>query len=154
MNDGVLSHVFGGWQIASTYEWQPGQLVEFPNLFYYGDLKNIRNDKPTLDRWFNTDGFERNPSRTPAAFHRRVFPLRIEGVRAQSTNLWNANLGRTFSFSERVKLELRCDVFNVANRSQFNPPVSTPTSTDFGRITSAVEESINRMFQVQARLRF
>ena len=154
MNDGVLSHVFGGWQIASTYEWQPGQLVEFPNLFYYGDLKNIRNDKPTLDRWFNTDGFERNPSRTPAAFHRRVFPLRIEGVRAQSTNLWNANLGRTFSFSERVKLELRCDVLNVANRSQFNPPVSTPTSTDFGRITSAVEESINRMFQVQARLRF
>ncbi len=154
LNGGVASHLLGGWQIASTYEWQPGQLVEFPNLFYYGDLKNIKNSKPTLDRWFNTDGFQRNPSLTPAAFHRRVFPLRVEGVRAQSTNLFNANLSRTFSFSERLNLELRCDVLNVANRSQFNPPVSTPTSTDFGRITGAIEESINRMFQVHARLRF
>jgi len=154
LNGGISSHVLGGWQIASTYEWQPGQLVEFPNLFYYGDLKNIKNSKPTMDRWFNTDGFERNPRLTPAAFHRRVFPLRVPGVRAQSTNLLNANLSRAFSFSERINLELRCDVLNVANRSQFNPPVSTPTSTDFGRITGAIQESINRMFQVQARLRF
>jgi len=154
LTSGVLNHVFGGWQIASTYEWQPGQLIEFPNLFYYGDLNDIKNSSPTLDRWFNTDQFERTANRTPAAFHRRVFPLRIDGVRALSTNVWSANLSRKFNFSESMLLEVRADVLNLTNRSQFNPPNSTPTSTNFGRITSAIGESINRMVQLQGRFRF
>jgi len=83
-----------------------------------------------------------------------VFPLRIDGVRAQSTNLWSANLTRRFAITESVNLELRADALNLANRSQFNPPNTTPTSTNFGRITSAIGESINRLIQLQARLRF
>ena len=154
LTTGLLSHVFGGWQIATTYDWQPAQRIEFPNLFYYGDLSSIANSSPTLDRWFNTADFERNASRTPAAFHRRVFPLRIEGVRAQSTNMWSANLGRKFAIGERVNFELRADALNLANRSQFTPPNTTPTSTNFGRITGAVGESINRLIQLQARVRF
>jgi hypothetical protein len=154
LTSGVLNHVFGGWQIASTYEWQAGQLVEFLNPFYYGDLEDIKNSNPTLDRWFNTDGFERTANRTPAAFHRRVFPLRVDGVRAQSTNLASANLSRKFPFNESMSLEIRADVLNLTNRSQFSPPNSTPTSTNFGRITSAIGESINRMIQLQARFRF
>jgi hypothetical protein len=154
LTSGIPNHVLGGWQVASTYEWQPGQLIEFPNLFYTGDLNDIENDSPTLDRWFNTDGFEKVANRTPAAFHRRVFPLRIDGVRSQSTNVWSANLSRKFFFTENMNLEIRADVLNLANRSQFNPPNSTPTSTNFGKITSAIGESINRMVQLQARFRF
>jgi hypothetical protein len=154
LNQGVLNHVLGGWQIASTYEWQPGQLIEFPNLFYTGSLDDIAVAGPTLDRWFNIDNFEKTPARTPAAFHSRVFPLRIEGVRAQSTNLLSANLSRRFTLTESMNLEVRTDVMNLANRSQFQSPNSTPTSTNFGKITGAVGESINRLVQLQARFRF
>jgi Carboxypeptidase regulatory-like domain/TonB dependent receptor-like, beta-barrel len=151
---GPLSWILGGWQIASTYEFQPGQLVEFPNLFFSGDEDGIQSDSPTIDQWFNTDGFVRTASSQPAAFHQRVFPLRVDGVRAQSTSVLSANLSRTFRFKERVSFELRGDVLNLMNRSQFNPPNTTPTSTNFGRITSVIGESINRLIQVQLRLRF
>src|SRR5262245_25714515 len=36
----------------------------------------------------NVGGFERTPARAPAAFHRRVFPTRIDGLRSDMTNQW------------------------------------------------------------------
>jgi hypothetical protein len=154
LTSGPLSHIFGGWQIASTYEYQPGQLVEYPNLFFSGDMDGIQSDNPAIDRWFNSDGFVTAASSQPAAFHQRVFPVRIDGVRAQPTSVLSANLSRSFRIKERLTFELRGDVLNVMNRSQFNPPNTSPTSTNFGRITSVIGESINRLIQVQLRLRF
>ncbi len=150
---GIVSHIAGGFQAAATFEWQPGPLVNWGNVFYYGDLKNINTGERSLDRWFNTSDFERVAARTPAAFHRRIFPTRIDGLRRDSTNQWNVNLQRDFRITERVVLQLRGDALNIQNRSQFSDPNTTPTSTDFGRITSQTNTR-NRFIQVQARLRF
>jgi hypothetical protein len=38
---------------------------------------------------------------------------------------------------ERFRAQLRGEVFNVLNRTQFNGPDTNPTSGNFGRITSA-----------------
>jgi hypothetical protein len=152
-NRGWLSWLVGGFQAAATYEFQPGPLINWGNVFYYGDLKDIETSRPTPERWFNTDGFERVPARTPAAFHRRVFPYNVPGLRADFTNQWNTNLQRDFSISERVKLQLRVDALNLQNRTQFAAPNVTPTSTDFGRVT-AQTNTRNRFLQAQARLRF
>ena len=82
---------------AATYEWQPGALLEWPasqNIFFYGDLDDIELDNPTIDRWFNTDaGFEKDPAKVPAAFQKRAFPFRIDGVRAPSLKHLNMNIG-------------------------------------------------------------
>jgi len=153
LQSGVLNHIFGGFQAAATFEWQPGPLISFPNLFYTGDLANIDTGQRTLDRWFNTDGFEKRSAFQPAAFHRRVFPTRIDGLRRDSTNQWNVNLQRNFRLKERVTLELRADALNIQNRTQFSDPNTTPTSTDFGRVT-AQTNTRNRFIQVQGRLRF
>ena len=67
-------------QTGQTFEWQPGPLLAFGNIFYYGDINEIAVDDPTLDRWFNTDaGFEKSSTRVPADFQTRLFPLRIDG---------------------------------------------------------------------------
>jgi hypothetical protein len=153
LRSGVLNHIFGGFQAAATFEWQPGPLISFPNLFYTGDLANIDTGQRTLDRWFNTDGFEKRSAFQPAAFHRRVFPTRIDGLRRDSTNQWNVNLQRNFRLQERVTLELRADALNIQNRTQFSDPNTTPTSTDFGRVT-AQTNTRNRFIQVQGRVRF
>ena len=58
-----------------------------------------------------------------------------------------------FSFGERVRFQLRGDAINLMNRSQMNPPELNPVSTNFGRITSQTS-SLNRMYQVQARIVF
>ena len=78
--------IFGGWQVAATYEWQPGPLLDWGNVFYYGDPSEINTGERTLDRWFNTDNFERDAQRTPAAFQARVFPQRVDGLRGDGLN--------------------------------------------------------------------
>ena len=87
LNDGgIVAAIVSDWQVGGTFEWQPGQLLEWPaNVFFYGDLDDIALDNPTLDRWFNTDaGFEKDPAKVPADFQKRAFPFRIDGVRAPS----------------------------------------------------------------------
>lgn len=153
-SSGVLAALFGGFQIAATYEYQPGGLLSFGNLFYYGDLSEITRGKRTLDRWFNIDApFERVAARGPAAFHRRVFPVHIDGLRADSTNIWNANLQREFRLAERVRFQLRFDVLNLFNRTTFAAPDTNPYSTNFGKVTN-VTGTPPRFIQLQGKIRF
>ena len=150
---GLLNHVFGGFQIGLTYEWQPGPLISWGNVFYYGELDAINSGTRTLNRWFNTANFERNSSKAPAAFHRRVFPTQIDSLRQDMTNQWNGNIQRDFRLTERVALQFRADIINLQNRSQFSAPNTSPISTNFGIVTSEVNGT-KRFLQVQGRLRF
>ena len=137
-----------------TYEYQTGPPLDFPNLFYYGDLNDISKGLgDSLDQWFNLENFERVASKAPAAFHSRVFPTRVDGVRGQSMNEWNGNLQRDFTLTEQVRMQFRLDAINMMNRTIFGQPTTTPTSTNFGKITSTTEMP-NRFIQFQLRLRF
>ncbi|MCC7342122.1 MAG: TonB-dependent receptor [Bryobacterales bacterium] len=155
LNEGVASALLGGFQLGITYEWQPGALLNFPNLFYQGDLSKIASDDPKLDRWFNTDGFVTKSSDAPAAYHRRVFPVSVSGVRAGTTNLWNANIQREFGITEQVKLQLRVEAMNLENRSLWSSSgIGTfPLSTNFGKVVSQAP-TYNRFMQFQIRLAF
>ena len=156
---GPLNQVLGGWQIAFTYEFQPGPLLGWGNVFYNGDLSNFEKDaslggNKTLNQWFNTGvPIDRVANNQPAAFQTRVFPRFFNGLRADGLNQWNVNLVRDFRITERVRFQLRGDAINLQNRSQMNGPDLSPTSTNFGRITSQTS-SLNRMYQVQGRIQF
>jgi hypothetical protein len=136
---GVLAAILGGWQIAGTYEWQPGALLEWPgNIFFNGDLDDIKVDDPTIDRWFNVDaGFERDPRRVPANFQKRTFPFRIDGVRQPGLMHLNMNVARTLRLGGNRTLQLRVDALNVLNNATYSAPNLDPRSTQFGRITSS-----------------
>ncbi|MCX6634549.1 MAG: hypothetical protein NT090_05610, partial [Acidobacteria bacterium] len=107
LKKGPLGCLAGGFQIGATYELQPGALIDWGNLFYYGKLEDIDTGSRTLGRWFNTAGFERTSTNAPASFHRRVFPTRIEGLRADIMNNWNASAQREFKLRESVALRFR-----------------------------------------------
>lgn len=134
---GVFAAILSGWQIGGTYEWQPGALLEWPgNIFFYGNLDDIRLDNPTTDRWFNVDaGFERDPAKVPAAFQKRTFPFRIDGVRAPGLMHVNLNVARTLKLPGNKTLQLRVDALNALNNETYADPNLNPTSTQFGRIT-------------------
>jgi hypothetical protein len=150
----AVNMVIGGWQAAATYEWQPGPLLDWGNLFYYGsNLDDIAVSNPTWDSWYNTANFERVAARGPNSFHRRVFPTRLNSIRRDMTNQWNANFGKNFAITEKVNMQLRLDALNVQNRSQMNNPAMDPFNTNFGRIVSQTS-AVNRWLQVQARLTF
>ncbi len=155
---GLLNHLLGGWQLALTYEFQPGPLLGWGNLIYNGDINKFEADatstEKSLNQWFNTSlPFERNANNFPAAFHTRIFPRFFNGLRADGLNQWNGNLLREFAIVERVRMQFRADALNLQNRSQMSPPDLSPNSTNFGRITSQTS-SLNRFYQVQMRLQF
>jgi hypothetical protein len=163
---GVMSKLFGGMQLAGTFEWQPGPLLDWGNVYYYGNRDDIRLVNPTLDQWFNTTGsgckdtpgpatgFERCANRGPDSYQTRVFPTRLPGLRRDYTLQTNANVQREFSvWKERARLYLRFDMLNLFNRSQFDSPVTDPMNTNFGRVTQQTA-AINRFLQFQGRIQF
>ncbi len=159
LQSGILNHIAGGWQIAGTYEFQPGPLLGWGNLFYKGDINTFEKDSSlggskTLDQWFNTNlPYEKLAANQPAAFHVRVFPRFFNGLRADGLSQYNANLLREFKIVEGVRFQIRMDVINLQNRSQMSPPDLSPVSTNFGRVTSQTS-SLNRFYQIQGRIQF
>jgi hypothetical protein len=98
-------------------------------------------------------GFEKRSASVLASYRTRTFPTSVDGLRADSTNLWNVNLQRTIHITGRVNLQFRADALNATNRSQFNGPDMSPTSTTFGKVTSQ-SAAMNRWLQFQIRLRY
>lgn len=154
LKTGVPNVVLGGWEIASSYQYQPGPLIGFgTTLFYNGDPKNICSGGHTLSQWFNTSGFVTASAAQPASFQAAVFPAYISGCRADNTNLLNATVMRDFRFFDRASLQVRLDALNVTNHPQFSGPNTSPTSSQFGQITSQSSQ-INRLVEIQARIVF
>jgi len=92
---GVLAAFAGNWQVTGTWEYQPGALLDWggQNIFFNGDLDDIALDNPTREEWFNIDaGFERDPAKIPAAFQKRAFPFRIDGVRGMPLTFTNVSI--------------------------------------------------------------
>ncbi len=65
----------------------------------------------------------------------------------------NMNFMRTVMLRGRRSLSFRVDILNLPNRTTFANPNLNPTSTDFGRITSATAAS-PRFVQFVTRFNF
>jgi hypothetical protein len=144
-NGGIAAALTGQWQISGTWEYQPGALLDWggQNIFFYGNLDDIQVENPTRERWFNVDaGFERDPARIPAAFQKRSFPFRIDGVRGMPLTFTNISIQRGFTLGGSRILQLRVDAQNVFNRQQWQGPNLNPTSTQFGQVTNV---ALNQM---------
>jgi len=145
----------GGWQIGSILQIQSGECIDFGNVFYYGD--NWRDiplppGQRTKDRWFNTDLFERNSTKAPTSYHRRVFPNRLNWLRTATLKQWDANLQKSFNLTESFQGQFRVDLLNAPNHQVLSNPNVDPTSASFGRITGYVNTP--RYIQFQLRFTF
>jgi hypothetical protein len=176
MNEGgIFAALAGGWQLAGTFERQPGSLINFTansngapngNVFFTGDINSIKKDNPeiALDAngridpnkyWFNIEGFERNPANTPTTFHTRAFPYQIDGLRGPGLTYVNLNIQRNFSVGGRRTLQARFDIQNLLNYAAFSNPVTDPTNTNFGKVVSAVSAAgAMRFFNFGLRFTF
>ena len=99
-NSKWLGAFLGGWQLGGVMQRQSGECIDFGNVFWYGsDYRDIVLPKSqrTQDRWFNTDLFERNSSRVPTSFHRRVFPSRMNWLRTETLMQVDANLQKNIA---------------------------------------------------------
>jgi hypothetical protein len=76
----------------------------------------------------------------------------LSNVRAMGLDMLDAGVSKSFRFGERVTLQVRADSFNALNRTHFGPPNTSPTSTDFGTITTTSQ--LPRIIEISMRAQF
>ncbi|MEK7407449.1 MAG: carboxypeptidase-like regulatory domain-containing protein [Acidobacteriota bacterium] len=149
-----LDLILGGWQLGAILTRQSGAPLEFGNIIFNGEIKNIPlpQSQRDVDRWFNTGaGFNRD-SRQQLASNLRTFPMRFSGIRGDDQRSWDISIVKDFPIREGVKIRFRGDVYNALNQTNFATPNRTPTSSAFGTITGT--DGDPRNWQLGLRLQF
>lgn len=173
VKSGPLQHVVGGWQLSWIYVYQDGPPTNWANRFFYGDLNNIaslfnQSDVHGRDMhvWFdpsiayrgagavpqNFQGFEGRSANQPGQYHVRVFPTRLDMLRADGLRNWDVKLLRRFRITETIGAAFSVDLLNATNHTNLGAPVTDPANTNFGRITTQNGQS--RFIQLNLRVDF
>jgi len=95
-------------------------------------------------QWFNPAAFAANPTGTYGDLGRNT-------MRAPGQINLDVALNRIFPVTEKFRLDVRAEAFNIINHTNFNAPVATETSATFGRLTSAGDP---RIFQFALKVYF
>jgi hypothetical protein len=148
----------GGWQLAGTMYARGG----VPVTLYSGtdtplgvNTNRILDIEGTLLR--TDDG--RNPFRlAPGVTLAQLTPKAgTYGTIGRNTERsgglvqWNAAVQKRFAISERVRMAVRVESFNVLNRANYDVPDAILSSPTFGLATTAFD---SRQGQVALRLEF
>jgi hypothetical protein len=102
----------------------------------------------TVDAWISRSAFQRLDLRTQAGQFGDS-PRNV--ARGPGYANLDLSLTRTFGLTERTRLEIRIESFNVTNRVNLGLPIADLNSSNFGRIVSAGPP---RLMQFGARLMF
>lgn len=150
----ILNHIAGSWQLGAILTKQSGPPLEFGNVVFTGNIKDIAlpSAQRDVDRWFNVDaGFNRNPNQQLANNY-RTFPFRFSGIRGDGQFSLDLSISKYFPITEGVRVQFRADAFNSTNTTNLNTPNMAPTNTAFGRVTSTAGDPRN--WQMMLKIMF
>ena len=156
----ALDLLAGGWMLSTFQVYQAGFPLGFglsagipgsgsgrPNAI--GD-PSAGVSGPIVNRlrnYFNTSAFAR-----PADFtYGNVSPF-VGTVRSPGMNNANATMSKDFRLKERVRLQLRAEMFNVINHPVFSGPNTSFGNANFGIVSS--QANLNRQMEFVAKLLF
>lgn len=150
----AMNRIFGGIQLAGHIVRQSGAPIDWGNVLFSGNIKEIAlpKDQRSPDHWFNVNAGFNRVAASQLVNNLRTFPLRLAGVRQDGQATWNLSGIKNVAIRESLKLQLRADCFNSLNHPNFNAANATPTSTAFASIAS--QNGGGRQFTVAARLTF
>lgn len=169
----ILNHAIGGWQFSWVYQYQSGPVPDWGNRFFYGDMSKIGSlfqhdavHSRDIHAWFdpaisftgagavpqNFQGFEGRSAMQPGQYHRRVFPSRIDSMRADGIRNWDLKALKRFHVTERLRTTFSVDFLNAFNHTNFSGPNTDPTNKNFGRVTS--QRGLSRVIQFNLRMDF
>jgi len=162
----VVSAFISDWQIQGIYVYQSGVPITFDRtvdpirqvgsnrgVMYFGDIKDIKNDNPTVEGWFNTAGFvTKSAQNIDTARQLRYFPLRFGFLRQDPLNNWDLSVLKNIPIKERMNLQLRVEFLNAMNHPNFSGPVTQSTSSSFSQVTSV--QNYSRRIQLTGKFVF
>jgi hypothetical protein len=165
----ALDAVVGGWSIATLITEQAGQPIAISDSFgrlangtqrpnvVCPQLKSGSSMKDVALSWesatplsyFNSNCFADPGDQTPGNAPRYFPGLRVAGIHNVDLNLY-----KSFDPKEGMKLEVRAEIFNLANHPRFAAPNAAFEETGFGTITSDAAGYLPRYFQFGLRFEF
>lgn len=146
-----------GWQFSGIYQAQTGAPLNATQATTHASSRPdfVGGDPYMSDAWqtlqyLNKSAFARVPIGLGGA------PLRPGNVGRNSLRLpgfWNLDLAlaKNLNFSERYRLQLRCDMFNSLNHTNFSSVSTGIDAANFGRFTGTRGA---RLVQLNARFTF
>ncbi|HEY3455925.1 MAG TPA: TonB-dependent receptor [Bryobacteraceae bacterium] len=149
--------LLGGWQVSGIFTAETGSPINLSQSTTYsstrpdyigGDVYMAGADE-TL-QYLNRAAFARLPIGMAGA------PLHFGSIgrnALRAPGFWNLDLAlsKNFQFTERYRLQVRCDMFNSLNHTSFSGISTSITDGNFGRFTSTRGA---RLVQFNARLSF
>ena len=143
-DDSILSDILGGWHVSWIGTFQSGEALAID-----AERDSLSDNNPhTVDQWFDINQF-----RPREPFTLRALPTRLADLRGPGVNKWDFTVSKSFRMSDGVALKARIELYNAFNRTNFNNPNLTLTSSNFGRITGTSFGGA-REIQLAARLEF
>ncbi|MFN0085974.1 MAG: TonB-dependent receptor domain-containing protein, partial [Blastocatellia bacterium] len=164
--------VLGGWQVQGIGQLQSGRPLTLGNLYVNGDISKLK----TAIKSSNVDGLvfdispfyfsdatvqtngvvdpakQRNDSRIQLANNIRGLSSRMSMFRGDSLNLWDLSVSKNFSFTEKIRLQLRGEFLNAFNKVVFDNPNTDPRNSNFGKVTG--QANLPRDVQIGLKLIF
>ena len=169
---GIVGKLLGGWQASGIVTFQTGLGFTATTSNWDPAGSGIINANPTArptllcdpnadaqhtrDNWVSVACFQLNPAvtaNTNAANYPNVFGSAQRNIiEGPPTKRVDFTMAKTFRFSERYRLQVRGEVFNIFNTTNYRGFVSlNTTSTSFGVIGSTRDP---RNMQFGAKLNF
>jgi len=159
MNRGWLARMAGGWSSGLYFTWDNGTPLQVTNPndsnSFGGSARPVATgQRARLDGrkiedgalYFNPAAFSRAPQFTFGNVSRNLPDVRIPG-----TKNFDILIEKRISFTERLALDFRTELFNAFNNVVFAGPQTSIVSADFGRIR-LLQANVPR--QIQFGLRF
>lgn len=151
---GFVGKVFGGWEIqgiatyqtgipftATTSSFDPAGLGFIPALIAGGRPNITCNPNvgapQTQQQWFNTSCFTPNPAASATNIPNVVGSSPRGIIEGPSLRRVDFTLSKNLRFNESLRLQLRAELFNVFNTTNFSNLSTNVTAANFGQAIAA-----------------
>jgi hypothetical protein len=165
----ALDAVVGGWSIATMITEQSGQPMAITDTFgrlangsqrpnvVCSQLRSRYSMRQVALSWqnatplslFNGNCFADPGDQTPGNAPRYFPGLRVNGIHNVDLNFY-----KSFVPKEGTRIELRGEMFNLANHPRFAAPDTAYGDSTFGMITATANGYLPRYFQFGVRFEF
>jgi Carboxypeptidase regulatory-like domain len=170
-SNAVVNGLIGEWSVSFIYNWQSGRPnLTMGNVYYSGDITQLKarySSDPTQPV-FDTSGFyfhdaavqtngvddpakQRADQRIQLGSNIRTLPTRWDGLRGQEYVNWDMSLVKGLDFGH-VRAQIHIEIYNAFNSVFYNTPNLTPTSADFGKVSS--QNNLPRNIQIGMKMIF
>jgi hypothetical protein len=159
LNQGVVGHLVGNWQINGIFRWASGtpfSILADPTFCNCpGNMltADIGGNVSRLGVW-DTGMLSLNRGDFSAPAAGSFGNMGRNSLRGPSYYNYDLSLFRSFPIKEQIKLEFRGEAYNLFNNPRWGNPVGNLSSSSFGQTLALAPGTNNRQINIGARLLF